>query len=484
MFCSYCGNQITDDSAFCRFCGKAVQPSSVTEPSIGNGEGADEAAEQSEDTTPAAAVRFNPFGAIQGAAAEAARAAGGAANAAAEAVGNAAETMAGTIADVAGVASSSAKQVHQMFGGEYGDVFVTNLKDEAGSYIIPDPVIDEREFEEVNALTQRYQKLLEPNALAKTGKAISEAAPAPIKDMVRWVGKTTKDTVNGLTKVELISGALDVANEGFKKLEEYAALTTVGRDYVLQRMNHGKQTERISSLKELCLLRSYDVASIAQGERLQHIGMAFMEGGGTGAAGFAGLAPNLALSMFLYFRAVQSVAMFYGYDVKADNAEMVIASEVFARAMSLNAKGNSANDYIGKILIYAESSAIGTAAKKTWTAVIQTGGAGVLIAQMRALSNAAARKALQKNGERTLENRVFSNALARIGEKLTLKNITMMVPIVGAGFGALFDTAQMNKVLDFADLFYHKRFILDKPERIERLTGQELPAEEPREVSE
>lgn len=41
-----------------------------------------------------------------------------------------------------------------------------------------------------------------------------------------------------------------------------------------------------------------------------------IEGGGTGAFGFWGLPFNLVLSTFLYFRAVQSIAMFYGYDVK------------------------------------------------------------------------------------------------------------------------------------------------------------------------
>jgi len=62
--------------------------------------------------------------------------------------------------------------------------------------------------------------------------------------------------------------------------------------------------------------------------------MAFAEGGATGYFGFAGLPLNLVLSMFLYYRAVQSIAMFYGYDVKHDSAELVIAGEVFMSALS------------------------------------------------------------------------------------------------------------------------------------------------------
>ena len=69
--------------------------------------------------------------------------------------------------------------------------------------------------------------------------------------------------------------------------------------------------------------------------------------------------------------------------------------------------------------------------------------------------------------------------LKQIGDRLTLKSIGKMVPVLGAGFGALFDTAQMNQVLDFADIFCHKRFILEKPERVSEISGVEmaLPAD-------
>ena len=43
---------------------------------------------------------------------------------------------------------------------------------------------------------------------------------------------------------------------------------------------------------------------------------------------------------------------------------------------------------------------------------------------------------------------------------------------MAASFGAFFDTAQMNSILDFADLFYHKRFIVEKEQRVQRLTGE------------
>ena len=44
---------------------------------------------------------------------------------------------------------------------------------------------------------------------------------------------------------------------------------------------------------------------------------------------------------------------------------------------------------------------------------------------------------------------------------------------MGALIGALFDVAQMNKVLEYADVFYNKRFLIEKEVRINMLFGYE-----------
>lgn len=197
---------------------------------------------------------------------------------------------------------------------------------------MPDPALDEREFNEIQTLAKRYEKLTSPGALAKAGKQIGEAVPAPVKDLANKAGKAAKDTLNGLTEQELMANAIKAAAEGFGELEKQAAKASVSREYVISRINEGKQEQKVSSLSEICLLRAYDVAAVSANERLHHMGIALVEGGSTGAAGFWGLPANLALSMLIYFRAVQSVAMFYGYDVKDDPSELVIASEVFQSA--------------------------------------------------------------------------------------------------------------------------------------------------------
>ena len=82
--------------------------------------------------------------------------------------------------------------------------------------------------------------------------------------------------------------------------------------------------------------------------------------------------------------------------------------------------------------------------------MIEHGGLGLLIAQIRALSNSAAKKALQSAGKKGLEQKAFKNILEQLGKKATLKNTGKAMPALGAVFGALFDTAQMKKIIDYA----------------------------------
>ena len=407
--------------------------------------------------------------------------AGKAAAGAAGAAGKAAVAAGAAVADTAGAAgkaaAAGAKKVHQAFGGEYGDEIVSNVRLEDGSYAVPNPLIDDRENSDVGAIRARYEKLTQPGIFAKASKRIGEAAPKEIVALAAKVGDSAKDTWNGLSQQELMIRAIKVAGEGFGELEKQAAKASVSKEYVLQRINEGKQAQKVADFSEICLLRSYDVASIVANERLQHLGVALAEGAGTGAAGFAGLPFNLALSMFAYFRAVQSVAMFYGYDVKDDPAELIIAGEVFSRGLAPGAKGDATTDYVGKLLVYAEVAGIQQAAKKGWYAMASRGGAALLVAQTRALANSAARKAVEKSGKKVLEAGVFKNALEQVGKQMTLKTVGKAVPVIGAGFGALFDTAQMSKILDFAGLYYQKRFIIDKADRVDRLLGRAADVE-------
>lgn len=153
-------------------------------------------------------------------------------------------------------------------------------------------------------------------------------------------------------------------------------------------------------------------------------------------------------------------------------AELVIASDVFANALSPMSKGaNGVPNNVAKFMAISAAEGVRQTAKKTWMAMVERGGPALLLAQMRSLANATAKIALENAGKKGLENNIFREIFEQAGRRLTLKAIQRAVPVVSAGIGALVDTAQMSTVLQYADIFYHKRFLIEKKERVSRLFG-------------
>ena len=191
----------------------------------------------------------------------------------------------------------------------------------------------------------------------------------------------------------------------------------------------------------------------------------------TGAMGFWGLPFNIVLITFLFYRAVQSIAMYYGYDVKNDSSELIIASEVFINSLSpASSDLNEMSGMIGKVMLISKATAVGQGVKKGWTEMASRGGVELLLTQMRALAHKSPQKALENVGAKGLEKSIFKDIFEQIGKRLTQKAIAKSVPLVSGVIGALFDSAQMKKVLEYADVFYNKRYLLEKEDRILALT--------------
>lgn len=346
------------------------------------------------------------------------------------------------------------------------------MRDIMNDLFVPNPILSEEEEKRLVDLQKKYDKLVEPNALIKTGKKVgtkvARAVPSKVKDIGTNLGET-------LSATDFYKKAIEYATAGFVQLEQLAAKVTVSEKRAVQKVNKTIMTHDIESLNEICFARANDIAKIVNGYRSSDVLLATLEGAGTGALGFAGLIPNFVASTFLYFRAVQSVAMYYGYDVKNDASEMEIASAVMMSAFDpkTDAANNELTAMIGKFMVFTETTAVKQASKKTWEAMIEHGGLGLLIAQIRALSNSAAKKALQSAGKKGLEQKAFKNILEQLGKKATLKNTSRAMPVLGAAFGALFDTAQMKKIIDYADIFYSKRFIEEKEVRINSIIHPE-----------
>lgn len=337
------------------------------------------------------------------------------------------------------------------------------------SFNIPVPLVNKKETEALDVLTEKYNKLIEPSKITKLSTKAGQFLP----EKLREVGH---DISLNISEQELYAQMMNVISNSFKVLEEQAARFSISERQILNKINQCSVSYKINKLDEICLVRSYDLEKLVSKYKGKNIFTAAVEGGGTGAFGFWGLPANIVLSTFLYFRAVQSIAMFYGYDVKNDSAELVIASEVFTNALSPanNDVNNEMTNMIGKVMLMSKAAVVKQTAKKTWTDMAARGGIPLLLAQIRALANKSAQKALQNVGAKGLENVLFKEAFEQIGRKLTLKMISRAVPFVSSAVGALIDTAQMNKVLEFANIFYQKRFILEKESRIYNLLGNEI----------
>lgn len=69
---------------------------------------------------------------------------------------------------------------------------------------------------------------------------------------------------------------------------------------------------------------------------------------------------------------------------------------------------------------------------------------------------------------------VFSRVFQMIRRKLPLKTVQKGVPIIGGVIGAGVDTWQITRCIDYANIFYQKRFIFEKQMRIAMLTGSDV----------
>ncbi len=332
---------------------------------------------------------------------------------------------------------------------------------------IPNPIIDKKEEDTLDILTEKYIKIIEPNKVAKLGSKVAKLIPEKIKNL-------GNDISISISEKELYSQMMDLVSTGFKTIEEQAAKFSISEKQIINKINKKFDSE-INDLDEICLIRSYNIARLVNEYKNQDIIAAAIEGGGTGVFGFWGLPFNIVLSTFLYFRAVQSIAMFYGYDVKNDSIELEIAGEVFTNALNkMTTNGvNEKTNIIGKFMLMGQAAIIQQTAKKTWTDMAARGGIPLILTQIRALANKCAQKALKNAGQKNVENIVFKEAFEQIGRKMTLKSIGKAVPIVSAVFSAFIDTAQMKNVLEYADIFYHKRFILEKESRITNLIDKQ-----------
>lgn len=331
---------------------------------------------------------------------------------------------------------------------------------------IPDPILDAKEIALDQRLCLEFEKFSKPSFLGSkidaTAKAISKRIPAKLK-------KATSRAVDRINELDLIKKATKFAGDGFGELMKCGAKYTLSRKSTVQKIN--RNGGKITDFEQIPFVRSYHIQAAVERAKLLRLLSATAEGAATGAAGAVGIPFNIAFSFFLFFRATQSIALSYGYDVKNDPAELAIASEVTIKCLEprLAAKDGSIGATLTKLMMTSELTSLSSALAKgiPFGKMIENGGLQRLFVQLRALGHASAKKALEKSGHKTLEAGILKGIIEKVGEKATREAAAKSIPYISAFFGAGIDTYLMNRVLKGANIIYHKRFLAEKALRIQ-----------------
>lgn len=329
---------------------------------------------------------------------------------------------------------------------------------------------DPREYRDFDHIQHAWQSFSKPGKISQKGKKLSHGIekhiPEKIKHKSEELGKKAMEW-------EIIEKALEAATRGYgslgKKILKYTVSKHLAENHISQVV--GKECR----FEEICEQRSYLVQKSVFSREINKTLQALVEGGATGAFGYWGIPFNIVLSFALFFRAAQDIAIHYGYDVQEDPVEMDILSEIFLNAYSPNLdKGAQKGGLMfGNIFLKANLSSLATNVNKmTLKELAEKGGTELFYVQIRALAHKSAQKALDKAGQKGIENVYVRKLLEKIGKELPKRKIPQIVPIIGGVFGAGFDMYQMNRILKGVNLQYHLRFLVEKDERIKLLHGQ------------
>jgi len=330
--------------------------------------------------------------------------------------------------------------------------------------IIPNPILNSRENDLIEKISHDYKKFTKPGPVSKSfkkvGNTINRVVPESIKGKIN-------DSSKYLSELEIFQKAVEVAGLGFNELCKQANRLTLSTENILIQLD--KKGIQVNEYEHLCLLRSYQLERIAN-RKFGNYSAAFIEGFSTGAPGFPGIPFNIALSFFLYFRATQSIALWYGYDVTNDPREMEIASEVSIMSLAPNPEiaTSTVGGHLSKMMVATNLTVLSESLKRlSYEEMAKRGGVELFYVQIRALANKAADKALKKAGQDGIEAGVFRKLLQQLGKSMPKKAGQRAVPILGGVIGAFVDLYYMSRVVRGANLIYHKRFLFEKEKRIE-----------------
>ena len=323
-------------------------------------------------------------------------------------------------------------------------------------------LLDDREKKSQIEVRKKIDDVSKPGKVQKGAKKIIEKIPAPIRNFPEKAFETASE-------IEFIKVALSGSVRGTKVILTQISKLTISNETVVRDYS----PFGIAEFDEIPLVRSYEIES-TKSEWLDRVA-AFTEGGITGTLGLWGIPFDIVLFAFLAYRCVQNIGTYYGYDMSDPN-ELDLAAEATSWALAPTAMSEAefSGTYTGRILLMGELTAVRASLSKSYVEMAQKGGLPLLVVQIRALGNRGAQKALEKAGKKEIENQMVKRILEALGKNIPKKYIGRIVPIIGGFVGAALNSFYMDQLLRNANLYYKKRFLLEKETKIAILTSPHL----------
>lgn len=180
-----------------------------------------------------------------------------------------------------GIASATAAAANERYSAKRQEQLglSSTLIDDNGDWVLPDPLLTNRELAELEVLTEQYEKMVAPSKL----KQLTDKAGSKIPENLRaTVGDAVGELTSEIQQQELYAQVMKQVVDGFKVIEEQAAKYSVTEAQIVEAANTTLEGVTIRSIDELFMLRSFDVARIAAGENGRHLLLAATEGAVTG----------------------------------------------------------------------------------------------------------------------------------------------------------------------------------------------------------
>ncbi len=320
--------------------------------------------------------------------------------------------------------------------------------------------LDDKEEKSLEVLTEKYEKFIKQGLINKGFCKLKTVSGKIIPEPVQ---KYCQDGLDNLSELAIWKKVMKMAADGFITLQAVSSKYSINENDIIKKMN--KINIEVDSIDKIKRMRSYEIEKIVNSFDWKVYLQNILQSAPCGAAGMYGLPFNTVLGTFIQFRTVQLIAMHYGYDIKSSQAELDYAGDVLIQIMMKGriSDADGFGETIAKMMSIAELTSLRSALKsKTYEQMAKAGGAQLLYAQMRAITNKAAVKALEKAGQSGIENKTLTKILEALSKKMTQTAGAKAIPAISAALNVLIDTYQIHKVLKIANVIYQKRFLLDK----------------------